>query len=210
MTKTIFRTANTFKISTPFFHIPLCGKIVESYFFVFGNIFNGDNLPFNQIKFGIGHTAMTDKIFWNIISAIKKLVVTYLYGFGRRIYLKGKLIYINKINSSPETIQISDNKFLDSRDYVPEDFISHSCVPNAKFDLVKRQVIAIKNISKNEEITFNYLTTEWDMKKWGTDFKCICGSKNCFGHINGFKYLSRAEKLKLKPLLSHLLLKKIS
>jgi len=86
MTKTIFRTANTFKISTPFFHIPLCGKIVESYFFVFGNIFNGDNLPFNQIKFGIGHTAMTDKIFWNIISAIKKLVVTYLYGFGRRIY----------------------------------------------------------------------------------------------------------------------------
>src|SRR3989338_5118919 len=86
MTKKIFRTANTFKISTPFFHIQLCGKIVESYFFVFGNIFNGDNLPFNQIKFGIGHTAMTDKIFWNIISAIKKLVVTYLYGFGRRIY----------------------------------------------------------------------------------------------------------------------------
>ncbi|KKT41314.1 MAG: hypothetical protein UW28_C0011G0024 [Parcubacteria group bacterium GW2011_GWA2_44_13] len=126
------------------------------------------------------------------------------------IYLKGKLIDINKVNPSPETIQISDNKFLDSRDYVPEDFISHSCVPNAKFDLVKRQVIAIKNISKNEEITFNYLTTEWDMKKWGTDFKCICGSKNCFGHINGFKYLSRAEKLKLKPLLSPLLLKKIS
>ena len=62
------------------------------------------------------------------------------------IYLKGKLIDINKVNPSPETIQISDNKFLDSRDYVPEDFISHSCVPNAKFDLVKRQVIAIKNV----------------------------------------------------------------
>ena len=126
------------------------------------------------------------------------------------IYLKGKLVDVHSVNPSPETIQISDNEFLDSRDYVPEDFISHSCTPNTKFDLVERWVVAIKDISKNGEITFNYLTTEWDMKKWGTDFKCICGSKKCFGHIKGFRYLSRAEKLKLKPFLSPLLLKKIS
>lgn len=124
------------------------------------------------------------------------------------ISLKGKPV--NAVRPSPEAIQISDTKFIDTRDYVPEDFINHSCSPNTKLDIEKRWFIGIKDISKNKEITFNYLTTEWGMKKWGTDFKCICDSKKCFGHIKGFKYLSRAEKLKLKPLLSPLLLKKIS
>ncbi len=124
------------------------------------------------------------------------------------IYLKGRLV--NAANSTDEAVQMSDNKFIDTKYLVPEDFINHSCSPNTKLDIKERWFIAIKNISKNDEITFNYLTTEWDIKKWGLDFKCICGSKNCFGHIKGFKYLSRAEKLKLKPLLSPLLLKKIS
>ena len=111
---------------------------------------------------------------------------------------------------SPLHVMSSENKFIDTKYLVPEDFINHSCSPNTKLDVVKRWFVAIKDISKNEEITFNYLTTEWDMKRWGTDFKCICGSRNCFGHIKGFKYLTRLEKLKLKPFLSPLLLKKIS
>jgi len=124
------------------------------------------------------------------------------------IYLKGKLV--NARNSTPEAVQMTNNKFIDTKYLVPEDFINHSCSPNTKLDVVKRRFVAIKDISKNAEITFNYLTTEWDMKKWGTDFKCVCGSKNCFGHIKGFKYLTRVEKLKLKSLLSPLLLKEIS
>lgn len=151
----------------------------------------------------------------------KTLKVVYVWGKGlslfankrfkkgdRIIYLKGKLV--NAADSTPEAVQMSDNKFIDTKYLVPEDFINHSCLPNTKLDTEKRWFIAIKNISKNKEITFNYLTTEWDMKKYGADFKCVCGSKNCFGHIKGFKYLSRAEKLKLKPLLSPLLSKKIS
>ncbi len=150
----------------------------------------------------------------------KSLKVVYVWGkelalFANKkfkkgdkiIYLKGKLV--NAANSTPEAVQMSDNKFIDTKYLVPEDFINHSCLPNTKLDVVKRWFVAIKDILKNDEITFNYLTTEWDMKKWGTDFKCVCGSKNCFGHIKGFKYLTRAEKLKLKPLLSPLLLKKI-
>lgn len=124
------------------------------------------------------------------------------------ISLKGRLVKAG--NSSPEAVQMNDDKFIDGRDYVPEDFVNHSCSPNTKLDIEKRWFIALKDIPKNSEITFNYLTTEWDMKKWNTDFNCVCGSKNCFGHIKGFKYLTRADKLKLKPLLSPLLLKKIS
>ena len=151
----------------------------------------------------------------------KSFKVVYVWGKGlslfankkfkkgeKIIYLKGKLV--NATNSTPEAVQMTNKKFIDTKYLVPEDFINHSCSPNTKLDVVKRRFIAIKDISKNDEITFNYLTTEWDMKKWGSDFKCICGSKNCFSHIKGFKYLSHAEKVKLKPILSPLLLKKIS
>ena len=107
-------------------------------------------------------------------------------------------------------MQITDEKFIDTKYLVPEDFINHSCSPNTKLDVVKRWFFAIKDIPKKEEITFNYLTTEWDMKKWKTDFRCLCDSKNCFGYVKGFKYLTRAEKMELKPFLSPLLLEKIS
>ena len=128
-------------------------------------------------------------------------------GGNRLISLKGKLVDVSV--STLEAVQITEKKFIDTKFLVPEDFINHSCSPNAKIDVVNRWFIAIKDISKNEEITFNYLTTEWDMKKYGADFKCLCGSQNCFKHIKGFKYLSRKQKLKLKPLLSPFLFKKI-
>jgi SET domain-containing protein len=122
------------------------------------------------------------------------------------IYMKGKLV--DAKNSTPEAVQMTEKKFIDTKYLVLEDFINHSCSPNTKLDTVHRWFIALKNIKKNEEITFNYLTTEWDMKRWGTDFECLCNSKKCFKHIKGFKYLSYSQKLKLKPLLSPPLLKK--
>ncbi len=150
----------------------------------------------------------------------KALNVVYVWGKGLSLfanrkfrngekisYVKGKLV--DASNSTPEAVQITDKKFIDTKYLVLEDFINHSCSPNTKLDIVKRWFVAIKDIKKNEEITFNYLTTEWDMKRWDTDFKCRCDSKNCFGQIKGFKYLSRQQKLKLKPLLSPFLLNKI-
>ncbi len=123
------------------------------------------------------------------------------------IYMKGKLV--SAANSTPEAVQMSEKMFIDGKYLVPEDFINHSCSPNTKLDAERRWFIAIQDISKNEEIAFNYLTTEWDMKEWGLDFKCSCGSRNCLGHIQGFKYLSRTEQRRLKPFLSPYLLGKL-
>lgn len=39
---------------------------------------------------------------------------------------------------TPEAVQMSDNKFVDTKYLVPEDFINHSCSPNAKLDIEKR------------------------------------------------------------------------
>ncbi len=126
---------------------------------------------------------------------------------GEKIFFKGKIVEADK--AAPEAVQIDERHFLDTYNYVPEDFINHNCNPSTKIDIQKRCFIAIKNIPKNTEITFNYLTTEYDMKKLGTDFVCHCGSKNCYGHIRGFKYLTLQQKRKLKLYLSPFLLKKL-
>lgn len=125
----------------------------------------------------------------------------------RIISLKGKLNKSSK--AAPEAVQFDENYFIDTRDYVPEDFINHSCNPNSFIDFNKKYFVAIKNIKKNEEITYNYLTTDYNMSKYKTNFKCSCGSRNCFKQIRGFKYLSKKEKMKLKPFLSPFLLKKL-
>lgn len=118
-------------------------------------------------------------------------------------------ILVNESAATPEAVQIDSRTFIDGTDYVPEDFINHSCRPNLHCDVVKRQFIAIKNIRKNENLTFNYLTTEYDMKKLHTDFTCLCGSQKCFGAIRGFKYLTLKQKKKLEPYLSPFLKTKI-
>lgn len=122
-------------------------------------------------------------------------------------YLEGELV--NAADATAEAVQITDDQFIDTNHLVAEDFINHSCAPNARLDIVNRWFIAIKDISVDEEISYNYLTTEWDMAKWGSDFECACGSDNCLGHIKGFKYLPLAEKIRLAPLLSPFISRKL-
>lgn len=120
---------------------------------------------------------------------------------------KSKIVKVDK--AAPEAVQIDEQHFLDTHDYVPTDFINHACHPNTKIDIQKSCFTVIEDIPKNTEITFNYLTTEYDMKKLETDFVCRCGSQNCYGHIRGFRYLTFKQKLKLKPYLSPFLLGKM-
>lgn len=69
-----------------------------------------------------------------------------------------------------------------------DDFFNHSCNPNSGLRFEGRKVVlmAIKNIKKNEEITFDYSTT-MDEDDWEMD--CRCGVKNCRQRIRDFKYL---------------------
>lgn len=81
----------------------------------------------------------------------------------------------------------------------PIKFINHSCNPNTYINLQDLTLRALKNIKKNEELTFNYLTTEWDL---ANKFKCECNSKYCFKNIKGLKYLSFEKRKKIKPSIS--------
>lgn len=56
-----------------------------------------------------------------------------------------------------------------------DDFFNHSCSPNAG---IKGQIlmVAIRNIKKGEEITYDYCLTDAD---FAYSFKCSCSSLNC-------------------------------
>lgn len=84
------------------------------------------------------------------------------------------------------TVQVGDNEHIE---LLPEflECINHSCNPNCFFNTSTLELIALRDISVDEELTFFYPSTEWDMDQ---AFQCNCGSKNCIGVVKGARYLA--------------------
>jgi hypothetical protein len=95
-----------------------------------------------------------------------------------------------------ETIFVVKGALTDTRDLFtiqvdkqyhifPEDlsgrYLLHSCSPNAKID-ASMKVIALNDIQINEEIAFDYSSTEDELT---FEFQCKCNSENCRGVIVG-------------------------
>lgn len=100
--------------------------------------------------------------------------------------------------ASDFSVQIGEDLFVDRIDSILDDFLNHGCNPNARIRLnAHYDYYAIKDIKPGDEITWNYLTTEYDLVKDGLDFDCKCGSDDCLGRIKGFKYLTREQQLEL-------------
>jgi len=147
----------------------------------------------------------------------RSLKIVYIHGkglgvFANRNFRPGETLIHFKADivphaeASAEAVMIDDKVSLDTKWLVPEAFINHSCSPNTTIDVVSFRYVAMREIRKDEEMTYNYNTTEYDM---GDGFKCECGSRRCLGRIKGFKHLTRTQKLKLKPFLTPFLLKKV-
>jgi hypothetical protein len=83
------------------------------------------------------------------------------------------------------SVQIADHQHIH---LFPEclQYTNHSCDPNTFFDTETGEIIAIKNIQENDELTFFYPATEWAMAQ---AFSCFCGADNCLGQIQGAAYL---------------------
>ena len=89
-------------------------------------------------------------------------------------YDNDKAIYLFNINKRFDLD--GDFKFNIAR------LINHSCEPNCEVDGIgyKLWVYAIKDIKKNEELTYDY---GFSFDKDYRQFPCKCGSKNCVGYI---------------------------
>jgi hypothetical protein len=73
--------------------------------------------------------------------------------------------------------------------------VNHSCDPNCGIRVDEtgaHDFVAIRNISINEEIAFDYA-----MRNYNVDYfpkQCMCGSKKCRGKITGWKDLPDEKK----------------
>jgi len=81
-------------------------------------------------------------------------------------------------------------------------YLNHSCAPNCRIDFSTWTLVTIRAIPRNEELTFNYLTTEWDMV---ARFACQCSALHCYGCVAGFKYLPPVQQVLLAPKCSPIL-----
>ena len=99
--------------------------------------------------------------------------------------------------STNVTLHVDDGVFQLSTDPTAiENFLNHSCDPNAYIDFVSLQLHALRPIEAGEEITYHYGTSDWDDEDV---FDCECGSKNCLGHIAGFRNMPKEVQDRLLP-----------
>jgi len=85
----------------------------------------------------------------------------------------------------------------------PWRFLNHSCAPNTA--IRGRTVVAIRPIARDDEVTFDYNTTELAM---ASPFVCRCG--HCGGRtVGGFAHLPTAERERLRTTLAPHLLRRL-
>ncbi len=76
----------------------------------------------------------------------------------------------------------------------PWKFLNHSCEPNAHMDVANKILVALKDISAQTEINYNYNTTEYELAE---PFECSYNGNTTL--VKGYKYLSLEEKKLLAP-----------
>ena len=107
------------------------------------------------------------------------------------IEYKGKIITVKETETNPKfdndkaiyLFNLNKKYDLDGDfKYNIARLINHSCDPNCEVDGVglKLWIYAVKDIKKNEELTYDYgFSFDKDYK----DFPCRCGAKKCVGFI---------------------------
>lgn len=83
--------------------------------------------------------------------------------------------------------------------------VNHSCTPNLRVDIGKMGFVALRTIATSEELTFNYLSTEWFMAE---PFQCNCESADCIGWIAGFSLLSACHHERMASLMTEFIAQK--
>src|SRR3989338_5245665 len=82
-------------------------------------------------------------------------------------------VYVFELNENYDI----DGSFSEN----PARYLNHSCEPNCRYSIENDQIwiIALRDIKKDEELTFNY---DFGLEDLGL-FPCRCRSSHCFGYI---------------------------
>jgi len=107
------------------------------------------------------------------------------------IQYKGKKVTLNNVETNPKYDNDKEIYLfnLNKRHDLDGDFkfntarlINHSCDPNCEVleDNKKLWIFAMRDIKKNEELTYDY---GFGFDKDYKQYVCKCGAKNCVGYI---------------------------
>lgn len=117
--------------------------------------------------------------------------------FALKSYQPGEIIAhfsAGSISAEPTylTVQIGIGKHITLQPTFLQ-YINHGCEPNVFFNTSTLELVALKEIIQEEEMTFFYPSTEWKMTQ---PFQCYCGNSQCVGLIKGAAFLSSASQEK--------------
>ncbi len=100
-------------------------------------------------------------------------------------------------NGAVYIFELDDKYDIDGNvDWNIAKYINHSCDPNAEAEIIDGHIwiVAIKDIKKDEEITYNY---GYDLEDF-EDHPCKCGAKNCVGYIVAEEHWDKLKKILAK------------
>jgi SET domain-containing protein len=113
--------------------------------------------------------------------------------------LGGKVFSFNDMPDGDDwmALQIGDDQWLCSQGTFLDDFANHSCDPNAGFTSGELSLWSLREIGKDEEITWDYSTS---INEPGWSLDCRCGAVNCRKQAVPWCELTPAERERLRPI----------
>lgn len=107
----------------------------------------------------------------------------------------GPLLHRSEVDFNDYHLQVDDQHYL-GPSRLADDYVNHSCEPNAGFrdDLV---LVARRDIAQGEEITWDY-STAIDEPDFG-GFTCRCSAPRCRGLVASFRHLPGQLQAALWP-----------
>lgn len=121
----------------------------------------------------------------NISSYGNRVVTTEFIKNGELIYEFNNKSVVSVPNY--KTIQIAADRHVEGLGTLEN--LNHSCKPTTTVDTKRMAIFAARAINANEELTFFYPSTEWEMAR---PFICLCGAPECIKIVAGAKFLSVA------------------
>ncbi len=132
-----------------------------------------------------------------------------MHAIAKRDILEGtpvlKITGLSVKSPSPSSIQINTCFHLSAENALWGS-IGHSCNPNCAINFNTWTFHSTRKIEDGEELTYDYLTTEWEM---AAPFACTCGAKNCHDMISGFKHLPHPRQEEMALYASPFLLRQL-
>jgi len=130
----------------------------------------------------------------------------FIGAFNGKIYEAERAMLLPDVpplRAGRHAVQFEPKKWRDGKVKGLARYIAHSCNPNCGIKNMF-EVVAMKDIKKGEEITWDYAMTE------NSDFrmKCMCGAKSCRKIIGAYSMLSPKVRKKYKGYISEWLTQK--